>query len=44
MAVLVIALYSHADRCYMTGEEQPIMADLYWPSKIHNGLVKSIMA
>ena len=23
----------------MTGEAEPIMADPYWPSKIHNGLV-----
>ena len=44
MAVLIIALYGHSCLCFMTCETEPIMADPYWPSKIHNSLVNRIMA
>ena len=46
LAVHVIAFYGHAGLhvCLMTGKAQSIMADPYWPSIIHNGLVYLIMA
>ena len=43
LAVLVIALYRHSCLCFMTCEAEPIMADLLWNRKIHNGLVNPIM-